>query len=190
MFAVLSTVEAYLSARDFGLIIYLALVFLVSSCSGGSSELARRSNTPLPLETVGVPLTPQLETFISRKFCRREVCSSEGCKLEPKQRYDYMTISFSKINKTIWDVQQTYRRGQAQVTFDPINNMIVITRIDLSGSDRFTGQKRQTWSRDWFRIISQNSIMESSRSFSYYDKGEYNNLPPTLYEQRGIYQAC
>jgi hypothetical protein len=182
--------------------LFICLVVLLSGCYTPPSQRVLPKD-PLPLQAVGVPLTPKLESFLQNSWCLARMWENRAVISNSRWYYPY-GFTLTKLQDTIWQKEgeilkfdssegsdgelkgtgEMYRT-RIQVTHDVASgdgisrdccyDFIVITYVTKEKID-VTGKPIEEWRREWYRIEGPASLFLVREDFSNFSAKEQSMI--------------
>lgn len=182
--------------------LFICLVVLLSGCYTPSPQRVLPKD-PLPLQAVGVPLTPKLESFLQNSWCLTRMWENRADISNSRWYYRY-GFTLTKLQNTIWQkegeilkfdssegsdgefkgtgemyrtrIQVTHDVGRGDGTSgDCCNDFIVITYVTKEKID-VTGKPIEEWRREWYRIQGPASLFLVKETFSNFSAKEQSMI--------------
>lgn len=178
--------------------LFICLVVLLSGCYTTPPQSVLPKD-PLPLQAVGVPLTPKLESFLQNSWCLNTKVVN-GAYISNSRWYYRYGFTLTKLQNTIWQKEgeilkfdssegsdgefkgtgEMYRT-RIQVTHDVASgdgisrdccyDFIVITYVTKEKID-VTGKPIEEWRREWYRIEGPARLFLVRETFSNFSAKE------------------
>jgi hypothetical protein len=195
--------------------LFICLVVLLSGCYTTPPQSVLPKD-PLPLQAVGVPLTPKLESFLQNSWCLSTKMVNGAYVGNARWYYRY-GFTLTKLQNTIWQKEgeilkfdssegsdgefkgtgEMYRtRIQVTHDADAAYDFIVITYVTKEKID-VTGKPIEEWRREWYRIEGPARLFLVRETFSNFSAKEqrwrtsgWNNQPEHEIPILSTYTIC